>query len=575
MITLILVVCACAVLIRHDVSLVSPLSLAIVTFVLSYCVRPLYLSLRGDVESIADTVNPELFVPALGLVLAFVVSFLGGHLTPWGLRLARFLPVPHATWARRRVLLVQALLGALSVVLYLVLLRLSGMSLGAAFLQPTDFRAVTSAEGLFYISGLLLWSMWAIFFLEMIGRAPDGFTPIGLLTLAALAGVLVVFTLPFGARGFVLGPFIGILWVLDMAVLKRRLSLAVVTPVCFVVAVFVGGYGVYRDFNAGFSSDRYLDEAIANAFGIDLLDRFAARFDNFDFLVWTIDEFPTKRQGYLLGRSAIDFLVQPIPRSVMPDKPSQTSAFLMDVLKPTYDRTITPEFGLISELYINAWIPGVMLGAFAWGVAMRALNRTSRHSGTTLRRFLVFVDRAAAHGLAAGRVELVRIGALHHQHDLCRRSPARGQAAPVVARMRVLFLTSRPPFPVSGDRVRVRQQIAWLARSHDVRILTFVRSPGELRHVEQLRAEGLQVTSVPVRRFEAASGVFRAGLRGRPLQTGYFDSVSMAAQLRRLLAADAADVVYFHLVRMAQVLVEGCALRASARHVRRPVGPVP
>ena len=200
-ITLILVVCACAVLIRHDVSLVSPLSLAIVTFVLSYCVRPLYLSLRGDVESIADTVNPELFVPALGLVLAFVVSFLGGHLTPWGLRLARFLPVPHATWARRRVLLVQAFLGALSVVLYLVLLRLSGMSLGAAFLQPTDFRAVTSAEGLFYISGLLLWSMWAIFFLEMIGRAPDGFTPIGLLTLAALAGVLVVFTLPFGRAG--------------------------------------------------------------------------------------------------------------------------------------------------------------------------------------------------------------------------------------------------------------------------------------------------------------------------------------------------------------------------------------
>src|SRR3954452_3215136 len=62
LITLILVVCGCAVLVRGDVSLVSPLSLAVVTFVLSYCVRPLYLSLRGDVESIADTVNPELFI---------------------------------------------------------------------------------------------------------------------------------------------------------------------------------------------------------------------------------------------------------------------------------------------------------------------------------------------------------------------------------------------------------------------------------------------------------------------------------------------------------------------------------
>ncbi len=387
LIALILVVCACAVLLRRDVSLVSPLSLAIVTFVLSYCVRPLYLSLRGDVESIADRVNPELFMPALGLVLAFVLSFVSGHLAPWGVRLARFFPVPKTTWARGRVLIVQALLGALSVVLYLVLLRLSGMSLGAAFLQPTDFRAVTSAEGLFYISGLLLWSMWAIFFLELTWRAPDGVTALGLLTLGALAGVLVVFTLPFGARGFVLGPLIGILWVLDMAVLKRRLSLAVVTPICFVVAVFVGGYGVYRDFNAGFSNDRYLDEAISNAFGIDLLDRFAARFDNFDFLVWTIDEFPTKRQGYLWGRSATDFLLQPIPRSVMPGKPSQTSAFLMDVLKPTYDRTITPEFGLISEMYINAWIPGVMLGAFAWGLVMRALDEyltAQRHNASVV-----------------------------------------------------------------------------------------------------------------------------------------------------------------------------------------------
>ena len=188
LIALILVVCACAVLLRRDVSLVSPLSLAIVTFVLSYCVRPLYLSLRGDVESIADRVNPELFMPALGLVLAFVLSFVSGHLAPWGVRLARFFPVPKTTWARGRVLIVQALLGALSVVLYLVLLRLSGMSLGAAFLQPTDFRAVTSAEGLFYISGLLLWSMWAIFFLESTWRAPDGVTALGLPTSALLAG---------------------------------------------------------------------------------------------------------------------------------------------------------------------------------------------------------------------------------------------------------------------------------------------------------------------------------------------------------------------------------------------------
>ncbi len=119
-----------------------------------------------------------------------------------------------------------------------------------------------------------------------------------------------------------------------------------------------------------------------------------------------------------------------------------------------------------------------------------------------------------------------------------------------------MFLTSRPPFPVSGDRVRVRQQIAWLARTHDIEVLTLVRSPAELEHVEQLRAEGLQVTSVPVRRFEAASGLVRAGLRGRPLQTGYFDSAAMAAELHRIVTTAGTDIVYFHLVRMAQYWAE-------------------
>ena len=76
--------------------------------------------------------------------------------------------------------------------------------------------------------------------------------------------------------------------------------------------------------------------------------------------------------------------------------------------------------------------------------------------------------------------------------------------------MRVMFYLPAP-FPVSGDRVRVRQQIAWLARTHDIEVLTLVRSPAELEHVEQLRAEGLQVTSVPVRRSRRPLGWFAPG----------------------------------------------------------------
>lgn len=115
---------------------------------------------------------------------------------------------------------------------------------------------------------------------------------------------------------------------------------------------------------------------------------------------------------------------------------------------------------------------------------------------------------------------------------------------------RILFLTSRPPYPISGDRVRVRQQISWLGAKHDVRILTFVRSTDEEMQVQRLRSEGLQIQSVRLDRWSAILGILRAFLSGRPLQAGYFSSNRM----RRALAddMDGRDILYVQLVRMAQ-----------------------
>lgn len=116
--------------------------------------------------------------------------------------------------------------------------------------------------------------------------------------------------------------------------------------------------------------------------------------------------------------------------------------------------------------------------------------------------------------------------------------------------MNILFLTSRPPYPVSGDRVRVRQQLAWLARRHDVRVLTFAKCDVEMTQVDELRREGVSIDVLSVSRPGAVAGLLAASAASRPLQTGYFESSAMRRALE--FAAKDLDVLYVHLVRMAQ-----------------------
>ena len=88
-------------------------------------------------------------------------------------------------------------------------------------------------------------------------------------------------------------------------------------------------------------------------------------------------------------------------------------------------------------------------------------------------------------------------------------------------------------------------------------ILTLVRSSGGTGDTSNsCAAEGLQVTSVPVRRFEAASGLVRAGYADDRCRPATSTRAAMTAELHRIVTTGAADVVYFHLVRMAQDRVE-------------------
>src|SRR5688572_32690782 len=117
--------------------------------------------------------------------------------------------------------------------------------------------------------------------------------------------------------------------------------------------------------------------------------------------------------------------------------------------------------------------------------------------------------------------------------------------------MRVLFLTSRFPYPpIGGDRNRVFHFIRALAGAgHEVHLVTFdnggrPRSRESSAPLEEALAS-LRVVRLP--RILSAARAFAALPGSLPLQAAYYESARMRERVEEALARVKPDVVYTHL----------------------------
>jgi sugar transferase (PEP-CTERM/EpsH1 system associated) len=126
----------------------------------------------------------------------------------------------------------------------------------------------------------------------------------------------------------------------------------------------------------------------------------------------------------------------------------------------------------------------------------------------------------------------------------------------------VLFLTSRLPFPpVGGDRLRTFQFVKYLSRRHRVTIASFVEHEDEVKDAEAYR--DLYDRVIPVVLPRAAS--YRNCLLGlastEPLQVHYYASPRMHQVVAEELATHSYDVIFLHMIRMAQYMPESSNVR--------------
>ncbi len=125
-------------------------------------------------------------------------------------------------------------------------------------------------------------------------------------------------------------------------------------------------------------------------------------------------------------------------------------------------------------------------------------------------------------------------------------------------RMRVVFLTSRMPFPPEGgDRFRVFHFLRTASEAgHEVHLVTFDRSLPSRSAIAPLEKLLASIRIVPLPRLVSTLRSARALPTGQPLQAAYYRSRRMRERVGEALTRVRPDVVYTHLFRMAPYAME-------------------
>ena len=121
--------------------------------------------------------------------------------------------------------------------------------------------------------------------------------------------------------------------------------------------------------------------------------------------------------------------------------------------------------------------------------------------------------------------------------------------------MNLLVLSARPPWPPTmADSMTVDRLVRFLsARGHEVDLLTFVQDESEARVLrEGLGPVCREIETVPLPRLRSYASTALT-LPGRlPMQVQYYRSAGMRRAVERRVAARDYDLVYTHLIRMAE-----------------------
>jgi len=120
--------------------------------------------------------------------------------------------------------------------------------------------------------------------------------------------------------------------------------------------------------------------------------------------------------------------------------------------------------------------------------------------------------------------------------------------------MKLLFLAHRIPYPPNkGDKIRSYHELRALTeRGNEVHLLAFADDPRDLQYQVELARWCTTVRIIRIRKPAAKLRAAATLLTSRPLSLGYFNSLKMQRQVKRMLAEQSFDAIFVYSSAMAQ-----------------------
>ncbi len=140
----------------------------------------------------------------------------------------------------------------------------------------------------------------------------------------------------------------------------------------------------------------------------------------------------------------------------------------------------------------------------------------------------------------------------YENNELIRQPEIRKPNRP----MKILFLTSRLPFPpIGGDKLRTFNFLKYLKQKYEVTLISFIENETELQNISEYRKYYDKLISVTLPKVNSYKNTFFGLFSSKPLQIHYYNSDKMRREMENELK-NGYDVVFSHLIRMAQYLPE-------------------
>lgn len=119
--------------------------------------------------------------------------------------------------------------------------------------------------------------------------------------------------------------------------------------------------------------------------------------------------------------------------------------------------------------------------------------------------------------------------------------------------MKVLILLPRFPYPLEkGDKLRAFHLLKHLARDHEIILVALSGSGPEPAHLKAVRPYCTAVYTLTAGNFRRAFNIFKAWLRGLPLQVGYYYNCHSAWQLKKIIRKHQPEHIFCQLLRVAE-----------------------